>query len=102
MGMAGSGGSFMSGPVMKAAEMAVKQGQAQQTAAQPLAPAPGSLANPDPGLPVYEKPNIDPMMKNLMSSAENAEIAALRDRAKLDTASLLARYGTRMAFSGIR
>lgn len=92
----GSGGLMGSGLVMKVAHQAVTQAQAkqQQVAAPP--------ATPDPGLPVYQKPNVDPLMNAMMQSAENAEIAALRDRAKMDTASLLARYGTRMAFAGIR
>lgn len=45
-------------------------------------------------------PTIDPNLTTLQSQAEQGQIDALQELARADGASLMARYGTRLALSG--
>jgi hypothetical protein len=40
-------------------------------------------------------------MAILTQSADTQETAALQDQARMDTSSLLARYGSRLAYAGV-
>jgi hypothetical protein len=49
------------------------------------------------GAPKAPPPAPDPMLQQLMKTAQQQQIQALQSEAQGDTASLLARYGARMA-----
>lgn len=49
--------------------------------------------------PEYKPPAPDPQQIALQKQADNDQIAALRVTAQMDTASLMARYGTRLAMA---
>jgi hypothetical protein len=52
------------------------------------------------GAPKPPAPQPDPMLGQLMRTAQQQQNAALQGEAAGDTASLLARYGARLALSG--
>ena len=52
------------------------------------------------GAPKAPQPQPDPMLDQLMRTARQQQTAALQTEAAGDTASLLARYGARLALSG--
>jgi len=50
--------------------------------------------------PKYTAPPPDPTVTALNQKAQQDDIAALQDKSSIDTASLMARYGTRLAMAG--
>lgn len=50
--------------------------------------------------PTYTPPPPDPAVTALKEQAKTDQIASLQDTASIDTASLMARYGTRLAMAG--
>lgn len=50
--------------------------------------------------PQYQAPPEDPSITALKAKAQSDDIAALQERDQIDTASLMARYGTRLAMAG--
>lgn len=52
------------------------------------------------GTPKAPQVQTDPMLAQLMKTAQQQQVQALQTEAQGDTASLLARYGARMAASG--
>lgn len=50
--------------------------------------------------PTYQQPPIDPTVAALSTKAQSDDIAALQQTAQIDTSSIMARFGTRMAISG--
>lgn len=68
-------------------------------------PAPPALTPPAApqfgDLPTYQQPAADPLMASLGLTSQTADMTATMQEAKLDTASLLARYGARMAVTGV-
>ena len=50
--------------------------------------------------PQYQAPPPDPTVTALNAKAQSDDIAATQQTAQLDTASLMARYGTRLAMAG--
>jgi hypothetical protein len=50
--------------------------------------------------PTYTPPPPDPSVTALKEQAKTDQISALQDTASIDTASLMARYGTRLAMAG--
>lgn len=51
------------------------------------------------GIPEYELPKPDPRYDALMEKTKQDDIAALQDGLKLDTASIMARYGNLLSMS---
>lgn len=47
--------------------------------------------------PTYDQPPLDPAFMALQGQAKEQDIGAIQDRIRGDTASLLARYGSRLA-----
>jgi hypothetical protein len=52
------------------------------------------------GAPKYQEPAVDPTMLQVMQQAKADDVAALQERARDDTASLLARYGSMLGAAG--
>jgi hypothetical protein len=52
------------------------------------------------GIPKYKEPPPDPAFQLLQEQAKQQDIEALEARAQADTASMMARYGTRLALGG--
>lgn len=50
--------------------------------------------------PQYQAPPPDPTVTALNAKAQADDIAATQTTAQIDTASLMARYGTRLAMAG--
>lgn len=50
--------------------------------------------------PKYQQPQTDPTVAALQDRATVDDHAALQNTASIDTASLMARYGTRLAMAG--
>ena len=50
--------------------------------------------------PTYTPPPPDPTVTALSQKAQQDDLAALQDKSSIDTASLMARYGTRLAMAG--
>lgn len=50
--------------------------------------------------PQYQAPPEDPSITALKAKAQGDDVAALQDRDQIDTAALMARYGTRLAMAG--
>lgn len=50
--------------------------------------------------PKYQAPPPDPTLTALSTSAQASDARALQDTAQIDSASLMARYGTRLAMAG--
>lgn len=50
--------------------------------------------------PQYQAPPPDPTVTALNAQAQAADTAALQNTASIDTASIMARYGTRLAMAG--
>lgn len=50
--------------------------------------------------PKYTPPPTDPTVTALGERAKQDDIAALQDKSSIDTAALMARYGTRLAMAG--
>ncbi len=50
--------------------------------------------------PQYQQPPPDPTITALNAKAQTDDVAALQQTASIDTASLMARYGTRLAMAG--
>ena len=50
--------------------------------------------------PKYEAPPTDPAITALGAKAQADDLSALQNTASIDTASLMARYGTRLAMAG--
>lgn len=50
--------------------------------------------------PKYQAPPTDPTVAALSSTAQADDIAATQRTAQIDTSSLMARYGTRLAMGG--
>lgn len=51
--------------------------------------------------PQYKQPALDPAYATLMQQSQQQDIAAIKTGVQMDTASLLARYGTRLAIAGM-
>lgn len=51
-------------------------------------------------VPTYQAPPPDPTVTALNAKAQADDIAAMQTTAQIDTASLMARYGTRLAMAG--
>lgn len=49
--------------------------------------------------PQYVAPPPDPQAEALKQQTQNDQVAAIQDTIKIDTASLMARYGTRLAMA---
>lgn len=63
-------------------------------------PSTGRLSKTEPfelGKPATPQVTQDPMLQQLMKTAQQQQVQALQTEAQGDTASLLARYGARMA-----
>lgn len=50
--------------------------------------------------PKYQQPPTDPAITALGQKAQADDLTALQNTASIDTASLMARYGTRLAMAG--
>jgi hypothetical protein len=50
--------------------------------------------------PQYQPPPEDPAITALNAKAKSDDISALEDRSQIDTANIMARYGTRLAMAG--
>jgi len=50
--------------------------------------------------PQYNAPPPDPTVTALADKAQSDEVKATQQTAQIDTASLMARYGTRLAMAG--
>lgn len=50
--------------------------------------------------PQYQAPPTDPTVAALDAQAQSADIASMQTNAATDTASIMARYGTRLAMAG--
>jgi hypothetical protein len=50
--------------------------------------------------PTYQAPPEDPTVTALKAKAQADDMTALQNTAGIDTASLMARYGTRLAMAG--
>lgn len=50
--------------------------------------------------PQYQQPAIDPTVTALNVKAQQDNLTALQDTAGIDTAAIMARYGTRLAMAG--
>jgi len=50
--------------------------------------------------PKYQPPPPDPMLTALNAKAQADQATALQNTAQIDTASLMARYGARLAMAG--
>lgn len=50
--------------------------------------------------PQYQPPPIDPMVASLDAQAATADQTAMQNQAQMDTASIMSRYGTRLAMAG--
>lgn len=50
--------------------------------------------------PQYQQPPTDPTVAALDASAASADQTALQNQAQMDTSSIMARYGTRLAMTG--
>lgn len=50
--------------------------------------------------PKYQAPPPDPTITALDQKAQQDDITALQQRSAIDTASIMARYGTRLAMAG--
>lgn len=50
--------------------------------------------------PKYEAPPPDPTVVALNERAKNDQLSALQNSARMDTAALMARYGTTLALAG--
>jgi hypothetical protein len=50
--------------------------------------------------PQYQKPPEDPSITALKGKAQSDDLSALQDRSQIDTANIMARYGTRLAMAG--
>lgn len=50
--------------------------------------------------PTYQAPPPDPMVTALDAQAQTADQVAAQNQAQQDTASIMARYGTRLAMAG--
>jgi len=50
--------------------------------------------------PQYQQPPIDPTVAALDAKAKADDITAMQQTAQMDTASIMARYGTRTAMAG--
>lgn len=53
-----------------------------------------------PAVPVYQPPPPDPQAVALQQQSTNDQTAAIQQNIQLDTSSLMARYGTRLALAG--
>lgn len=51
--------------------------------------------------PTYQAPPPDPTVEALKKTADQDNIRALQDTAKIDTSSIMARFGTQFAMSGM-
>lgn len=49
--------------------------------------------------PKYQQPALDPTLQALDAKTQSDNVAALQNTAAIDTASIAARYGTRVAMS---
>jgi len=49
--------------------------------------------------PQYQQPPLDPQFLALQQQAQNDQIAATQQTVQIDNASLMARYGTRLALA---
>jgi hypothetical protein len=49
--------------------------------------------------PQYQQPPLDPQFLALQQQAQNDQIAATQQTVQMDSASLMARYGTRLALA---
>lgn len=49
------------------------------------------------GIPVPKMPDADPLMQQLTDQNNAALVASLQQQSQMDTASILARYGTQLA-----
>lgn len=50
--------------------------------------------------PTYQPPPTDPTVAALNAQAATADQTALQNQAQMDTASIMSRYGTRLAIAG--
>lgn len=50
--------------------------------------------------PKYQAPPVDPAITTLNAKAQADDVTALQQTASIDTASIMARYGTRLAMAG--
>jgi hypothetical protein len=50
--------------------------------------------------PKYNPPPVDPAIAALADKSQQDNVAAMQQTASIDTASLMARYGTRLAMAG--
>jgi hypothetical protein len=50
--------------------------------------------------PKYNQPPTDPAIATLDAKAKSDDLRAMQETASIDTASLMARYGTRLAMAG--
>lgn len=50
--------------------------------------------------PKYNPPPPDPSITALNAKAQSDDVAALEQTSQIDTASIMARYGTRLAMAG--
>lgn len=67
----------------------------------PISPAdtPGSATAGGAPLPVFTPPPPDPTLAATSAAAEAASLASLHTEAQMDSASLLARYGTQLSMA---
>jgi hypothetical protein len=50
--------------------------------------------------PQYQQPPIDPSIAAVSAKAQADDVTALQQTSQIDTASIMARYGTRLAMAG--
>lgn len=62
--------------------------------------APAVTPQPEAPLPTYTPPPVDPAVTAAQAQAQTASVNALMSQAQMDSASILARYGTQLSMAG--